>query len=60
MVTDNPTYAVTASIGGETKSIEDNAQGGPEWVRELMHKIDTAAGSEKWGGPADWYPIHVK
>ncbi len=58
-VTDNPTYTVTASIGGKTKSITDYAQGGPDWVRELMQKVDEAAGSQQWGGPT-WYPIEVK
>lgn len=59
-VTDNPTYIVTTNIGGETKSIADYTQGGPNWVRGLMQKIDEAAGSKKWVGEDTWHPIQLK
>lgn len=59
LLTDQISYTLSVHIGGQSKSIWDYALAGPTWVRELMRKIDEAAGSKKWVGH-NWSPIYVK
>ena len=50
-ITDSPTYWVTLSIGGQTRTVEDyigKSVGMPPEVAELEAAIDDAAGSPRW------------
>lgn len=50
-ITDHPTYRVTLSIDGQTKTVEDyvgEAMGMPPEVSDLETAIDMAAGSARW------------
>ena len=48
MVTDNPTYRTTVSIGGNVKRVSDYAHSAPEFLRALDGQIDLAADTHLW------------
>lgn len=50
-VSDNPTYKLTLTIGGQTKTVTDyvgGAVGMPPSVTELEKAVDAAAGTARW------------
>jgi ankyrin repeat protein len=59
-ITDNPTYTVSLTVDGRTKTVEDYvglAGGMPDAVHDLENAIDRAAGSDRWLlGNADTVP----
>jgi hypothetical protein len=48
MVTDNPTYKTTVSIGSSVKQVSDYAVSAPEFLRTLDGEIDLAADTHLW------------
>lgn len=58
MVTDNPTYKVTVSIDGRSKTIVDyvgKMDGMPEVVTNIQNAIDATAGTSDWVSRDDIY-----
>ena len=50
-VTDNPTYTLTLTVGGKTKSVTDyvgEQVGMPLVITDLEKAVDEAAGTERW------------
>jgi hypothetical protein len=50
-ITDHPTYSLTLSIGGKSKTVVDyvgKAVGMPEAVTGLEHAVDQLSGDERW------------
>jgi len=50
-VTDNPTYTLTLTVGGKTKSVTDyvgEQVGMPLVITDLEKAVDEATGTEKW------------
>jgi hypothetical protein len=50
-VTDNPTYTLTLTVGGETKTVTDyvgEQVGMPLVITDLENAVDETAGTERW------------
>ena len=50
-VTDNPTYTLTLTVGGKTKTVTDyvgEQVGMPLVITDLENAVDEAAGTERW------------
>ena len=50
-VTDNPTYKLTLTVGGKTKTVTDyvgEQVGMPLAITDLENAVDDAAGTERW------------
>jgi ankyrin repeat protein len=55
-VTDNPTYALSISIDGRSKKVEDYVgewQGMPAVISELEDEVDGFAGTKRWIGGSE-------
>ncbi len=53
-VKDSPTYCLTLTIGGRTKTVEDYEglkAGMPKAVDDIEHAVDALSGAEQWIGP---------